>query len=48
MKWGEETDRVSERTMAALLKVFGPYGLYILLLITSFVLLSGADDKLGG
>lgn len=45
MKWGDETDRVSEKATAALLKVFGPAGLYILLLITTFVLLSGATDK---
>lgn len=45
MKWGDETDRVSEKATAALLKVFGPYGLYILVLITTFALLSGAGDK---
>jgi hypothetical protein len=45
MKWGDETDRVSEKATAALLKVLGPSGLYALVLIITFVLLSGATDK---
>ncbi|MBI1742244.1 hypothetical protein HYR54_04160 [Candidatus Acetothermia bacterium] len=45
MKWGDETDRVSEKATVALMKIVGSTGLYILLLITTFVLLSGADSK---
>jgi hypothetical protein len=45
MKWGENTEGVNELTTKALLKVLGPNGLYVLILLTAFVLLSGASDK---
>jgi hypothetical protein len=45
MRWGDETDRVNEKATLALGKVFGPTGLFVVAIITAFVMLSAAGSK---
>lgn len=47
MKWGEYSDKPAEKVTKFFSKIFGAKGLYILLVLAAFVLLSGADSKWG-
>ncbi len=47
MKWGKVSDKAVERVERFTMKLFGAKGLYILLALAAFILLSGANDKWG-
>ncbi len=47
MKWGKVSDKAVERVERFVVRVLGPRGLYILLALAAFILLSGAHDKWG-
>lgn len=47
MKWGNSSDKVVARVERFIAKVFSTKGLYLLLALAAFLLLSGANDKWG-
>ncbi len=50
LKWGTvaESNQAAERMNGFLAKIVGSKALYLLVVLASFVLLSGAGDKFGG
>lgn len=47
MKWGKHSEKATERVEKAVARFLSTKGLYVLLALAAFLLLSGAADKWG-
>lgn len=47
MKWGKHSEKATERVEKFAARLFSTKGLYVLLALAAFLLLSGAHDKWG-
>ena len=45
MRWGDETDRVNEKVTTIIGKLFRSSGLFMVIILATYILLSGANDK---